>query len=202
MFYYEDNFLDIRDLNTFHNYLNSINDFKNNPKCSDITQTGRLQKWYHIKNKYFCSKWKTNYDWWNSFDYDTTLISIQNMVQKKLNSMNYDVKINSCLLNKYRDGNDYIAPHRDSKLAFGNNPVICILSFGQERTIRFTKTEYNDKNISLTKKHKDNIYFDYILKDNSIFIMSENSQTNYSHQILKDDSINERYSLTFREHII
>ena len=31
--------------------------------------------------------------------------------------------------------------------------------------------------------------------------MSEDSQRNYSHEILKDQTIHERYSLTFREHL-
>ena len=106
------------------------------------------------------------------------------------------------MINKYRDGKDYIAPHRDSKLSFGDNPIIAILSIGQTRTLRFTKVEDNFKNKALTKKNKDNIIVDFELEDNSLFVMSGNSQTCYSHQLLKDNSDKERYSLTFRNFIL
>ena len=201
MFLYEQNFLKNNDYDKIKQYLFSINDFKNNPKCSNINQQGRLQKWFHKNKIYFCPEWKVEYDWWKSFDYDDTLLYIQQLVQNKSNELNYNVNINSCLINKYRNGNDYISPHRDSKLSFGEDPVVCILSIGQKRILRFTKTEPNTRTMSLTKKHKDNIKIDFTLEDNSIFIMSGDSQNNYSHEILKDDSVNERYSLTFREHL-
>lgn len=66
--------------------------------------------------------------------------------------MNLNTTINSCLINKYRNGNDYISAHRDSKLSFGDNPIICVLSICQERILKFTKTEPKFKSISLTKK--------------------------------------------------
>ena len=148
MFYYYNNFLNNSDLKNIKQYLKNTDDFKNNPKCSNTNKSGRLQKWYHINNEYFCPLWKSRYDWWESFEYDDQLLYIQNLVQNKINSMNLTAFINSCLINKYRDGNDYISPHRDSKLSFGNEPVICILSIGQKRILRFTKTESNYKDIS------------------------------------------------------
>jgi alkylated DNA repair dioxygenase AlkB len=201
MFLYEKNFLDEHYHKLLKEYLNNTSDFKKNPKCSDSNKQGRLQKWFHINKVYFCPQWKVEYDWWTSFLYDDTILKIQQVVQNKINNLNHNININSCLINKYRDGDDYIAPHRDSKLSFGDEPVICILSIGEKRVLRFTKTELNEKNISLTKKHKDNIKIDFTLEDNSIFIMSGDSQKNYSHELLKDNSINERYSLTFREHL-
>jgi alkylated DNA repair dioxygenase AlkB len=201
MFLYEKNFLKINDYNMIRNYLELTNNFKSNPKCSNNNKQGRLQKWYHKNNIYFCPEWNKEYDWWKSFKYDNTLLKIQQIVQNKMNKLNYNIKINSCLINKYRNGNDYISPHRDSKISFGEEPIVCILSIGQKRTLRFVKTEPNLKKITLSKKHKDNIKIDFELEDNSIFIMSGNSQNNYSHEILKDNSINERYSLTFREHL-
>jgi alkylated DNA repair dioxygenase AlkB len=202
MFYYQNNILSNDDLKLVTRYLNNINDFKCNPKCSDTMQSGRLQKWYQKDGKYFCPLWKNKHEWWNSFEYDNNLLYFQNIIQNKLLELNYNVNINSCLINKYRDGNDYIAPHRDSKLSFGDNPIIAILSIGQTRTLRFTKVENNYRDKSLTKKDKNNIIIDFKLENNSLFIMSENSQTNYSHQLLKDKSNKERYSLTFREFIL
>ena len=183
-------------------YLQHMDDFKCNPKCSDTSQFGRLQKWYQEDGKYFCPLWKIKHNWWESFSYDSNLSYFQNIIQNKLKDLKYDVNINSCLINKYRDGNDYIAPHRDSKLSFGDEPIIAVLSIGQPRTLRFTKVQNNYRDKALTRKDKENIIFDYELENNSLFIMSGNSQTCYSHQLLKDNSEKERYSLTFRNFIL
>ena len=183
-------------------YLKNTKDFKNNPKCSNNNRSGRLQKWFQIDRKYFCPKWETRLDWWQSFEYDNTLLNNQNLIQSKLNELNFKVNINSCLINYYRDGNDYIAPHRDSKLSFGSNPIIAIYSIGQTRTLRFKKRHENYKDSRLTKKHKDNTIIDFKLPDNSLFIMMNDSQTSYSHELIKDDSKNPRFSLTYREFIL
>jgi len=202
MFYYEKNIFNDSNKKKITEYLNNINDFQCNPKCSNELTAGRLQKWYQVDGKYFCPLWKVRHKWWESFGYDDNIYYFQNIIQNKLKSINYNININSCLINKYRNGNDYIAPHRDSKLSFGNTPVIAILSMGQKRTLRFTKVENNNKHHALTKKDKNNIIIDFELEDNSLFIMSGDSQNNYSHQLLKDDSDKERYSLTFRQFIL
>ena len=202
MFYYQNNILSEFDIKLLTRYLQHMDDFKCNPKCSDTSQFGRLQKWYQVNGKYFCPLWKIKHDWWESFEYDSNLSYFQNIIQSKLKDLKYNVNINSCLINKYRDGNDYIAPHRDSKLSFGEEPIIAVLSIGQSRTLRFTKVQNNYRDKALTRKDKENIIFDYELENNSLFIMSGNSQTCYSHQLLKDDSNKERYSLTFRNFIL
>lgn len=202
MFYYQTNILNDFDIKLITKYLNNMDDFKCNPKCSDNSQFGRLQKWYQEDGKYFCPLWKIKHNWWESFDYDSNLLYFQNIIQNKLHGLKYDVNINSCLINKYRDGNDYIAPHRDSKLSFGDEPIIAVLSIGQSRTLRFSKVEDNYKDKALTRKDKENIIIDYELENNSLFIMSGDSQTCYSHQLLKDNSNKERYSLTFRNFIL
>ena len=162
MFYYQTNILNDFDIKLITKYLNNIDDFRCNPKCSDTSQFGRLQKWYQEDSKYFCPLWKIKHEWWESFDYDSNLLYFQNIIQNKLHGLKYDDNINS-LINKYRDGN------------------ICLLT---------------------TKKDKENIIIDYKLENNSLFIMSGDSQTCYSHQLLKDDSNKERYSLTFRNFIL
>ena len=110
--------------------------------------------------------------------------------------------INSCLVNKYRDGNDSIKPHRDTPDSFGEYPTICGLSFGDKRKLVFKKIDYNLKNYNSMKtdRHSD-MDFEIELEDNSLFIMGGASQKYYSHEIPKSDSTNPRYSLTFREFI-
>jgi len=202
MFLYYENILTKFDKNILTKYLKSIDDFKYNPKISDPTQSGRLQKWYQKDQKYFCPEWKERLDWWKSFEYDTNLLYYQNIIQNKINNLGFKVNINSCLINKYRNGNDYIAPHRDSKLSFGDKPIISILSLGEKRTLRFIKVLENDKDMFLTKNDKNKQIINFELSDNSLFIMTDDSQINYSHQLIKDNTVNERYSLTFREFIL
>ena len=50
--------------------------------------------------------------------------------------------INSCLINKYRDNNDSIKPHRDSLSSFGNNLTIVGLSIGSSRILRLKRIIY------------------------------------------------------------
>jgi alkylated DNA repair dioxygenase AlkB len=97
------------------------------------------------------------------------------------------IHINSCLVNKYPDGNHSISPHRDSPDSFGTMPTIVILSLGETRTLMF---------------ENDMEKFSFDLASGSVFIMSGNSQKHYRHSLLKSDTLNCRYSLTFREFIL
>jgi hypothetical protein len=61
-----------------------------------------------------------------------------------------------------------------------------------ERTFK-DKLKRNKEEYNLNKK--------FVLDNNSLFIMSGSSQRYYCHSIEKDNTINERYSLTFREYL-
>ena len=154
----------------------------------------RKQIWYHKNKKYFCDKWKYRYDRWESDEYDNLLNYVQDYIQIEINTLLEDwedikiPKINSCLINKYRDGNDSIKPHSESEISFGECPTIVNLSIGETRELKIKKKGYKDK-------------FSINLKNNSILIMAGGSQKYFTHEIPKDYSNNERYSLTFREHI-
>ena len=112
----------------------------------------------------------------------------------------YKPKINSCLLNKYRNGKDSIKPHRDTPDSFGEYPTIAGLSIGETRCISFRKIDFDIGNYNSLKEDKEsNLDLDIELENNSLFIMAGASQKYFSHQIPKNDSLNTRYSLTFRE---
>ena len=114
----------------------------------------------------------------------------------------YKPKINSCLINKSRDGNDSIKPHRDTPYSFGDYPTICGVSFGDTRKLVFKKIDFDKKNYnSMKTDRKSEMDFEIKLEDNSLFIMGGASQKYYSHEIPKSDSVKQRYSLTFREFI-
>ena len=149
----------------------------------------RYQKWYQTDQKYFCPEWKQCFPQWTSFEIDETISLLINKMQTFIKDINPNIKINSCLINKYPDGNHFISPHRDSSTSFGSEPTIIILSLGDTRTLMF---EHNS--------NKEKITFD--LESGSIFVMSGASQKDYLHSLQKSDSTNVRYSLTFREFIL
>ena len=170
----------------------------------------REQLWYHIENKYFCKDWKGTYSRWESNDYDNYLHELQNSIQTIINSLNLNYlritvpTINSCLINKYRDNNDSIKPHRDSLSSFGSNPTIIGLSIGSSRILQLKRIIYDVSNINDIKPDysKQHLNLDIELENGSLFIMAGASQKYFSHEIKKTDHpCDTRYSLTFREHL-
>lgn len=163
--------------------------------CLDGKEIPRKQLWFHEEKEYFCSAWKYKYDRWESETYDEILKETQKYIQIELEkileekNLKFTIpKINSCLVNKYRDGNDSIKPHSDSSYSFGEYPTIVNISLGGTREFIIKK-----------KKKKDRIILE--LKDNSILIMAGGSQKYFTHEIPKNESIHTRYSMTFREHL-
>jgi len=100
-------------------------------------------------------------------------------------------KINSSLINFYRNGNDYIKYHADDELVFGSNPTVSMLTFGCERTLKFKRNKKSESELNKSFK----------VKSGSLFIMAGAVQKYYKHGIEKDKEISDmRYSITFREH--
>jgi alkylated DNA repair dioxygenase AlkB len=171
----------------------------------------RLQRWYHIENRYFCPEWKTIYRRWESNIYEDWLLELQTNINDKLNIMLEDVykkypkmnrlDFNSVLINKYRDGNDNIKGHRDDERIFGDNPSIVSLSFGSERDFIMERVQYTEDDplsMKLDKCHDLNKCIR--LEKGTILIMAGSCQKYYIHKIPKDEgSIETRYNLTFRK---
>ena len=157
----------------------------------------RKQIWFQEKNKYFCEKWKYRYDRWESETYDDILYSIQNKIEQYTNRIisNYDwikpININSCLINKYCDGNSSIKPHRDTPQSFGEYPIIAVFSIGTSRVMKIKECTKSDNSLN----------YDINLENNSLFIMGGYSQKYFTHEIPKCDTNLERHSFTFREYI-
>jgi alkylated DNA repair dioxygenase AlkB len=199
VFHYIPNFLSKDEEKALFDYLENTNNFVENPKMVDtVSKFSRLQKWYNIDKKYFCPMWKERYPHWESFEMDDVISGLIDKVQKYIvdnTDINKDIKIpfiNSCLINKYPAGENFIAPHRDSALSFGLEPTIIGLSIGQTRNINFERLE----------KDKKHMNFSFELESSSMFIMGGSSQCHYHHSINKTVCENVRYSLTFREFIL
>jgi alkylated DNA repair dioxygenase AlkB len=204
-FSYKRNILSPHELRLLKFWLDN-HDFKDG-KCISGKEIPRQQIWFQEKEKYFCETWKYRYDRWTSEKYDQFLKFIQNKITDRAkdlyNIMNIDQpNINSCLINKYRDGTDSIRPHRDSPESFGETPTILVFSVGETRSLDFKQIIYNPSNMASLKQDQTSTHnFSYELEDNSLFIMSGASQKYFTHGIPKSDTNKQRYSLTLREYL-
>ena len=187
--YYQDNVLSDDELL----FLYDLNYKEGNyDKEEKSVKVSRQQLWFQTENKYFCPIWKKRLNRWEASPYPNELVSVQNKVEDLINNkllylFNSRLKLNSCLINYYESGSNFIPPHKDSSISFGEYPTIICISHGDERTMRI-------------KNEKES--YDFNLKSNSIFIMAGSSQKYYTHEILKNTSLNPRYSLTFRNYIL
>ena len=199
--YYQKNILDKLELEKLKKWLNSKS-FKSG--SLNEKEIGRKQLWYQKNHKYFCSKWKYKYDRWKSESYDNYLLDLESKINNIVNVICEknnlkQLNINSCLINKYRNGNDSIKPHKDNIDSFGEYPIIIGLSVGESRDLIFRKILNHESNSLKNDDNYDPLTFK--LEDNSLFIMAGASQKYFTHEVPKNDSPNTRYSLTFREFI-
>ena len=188
IFYYIPNFITSDET---HIIINKLNKVELIPSYKYNNGVSRKQKWIHFEGKYFCSEWKVKYPQWESGKVEDFILELKDKIENYIQKIE-DIKkpeINSCLINKYDNGDNFIAPHRDSELAFGEKPTIIGLSFGETREINFIHNINNKKD------------FSFNLENGSLFIMAGSSQIDFKHSIKKNNSKKERFSLTFREHI-
>jgi alkylated DNA repair dioxygenase AlkB len=186
-FYYLDNYLTINEYIELLKELTLLNYYEGETKRNN--KISRKQIFFHDNEEYFCKLWKNRYDRWNGNKYPKFLTNIQNKINIFVNKkIDNNIKVNSCLINKYDTGEDFIPHHRDNPLSFGKYPYIIGLSLGDERIMELKNNITGELN-----------YFK--LKNNSLFIMGGYSQEDYTHSILKKDSFKSRYSLTFRSYL-
>jgi alkylated DNA repair dioxygenase AlkB len=207
-----DNFLNDSEIKLYQEKVINIDDWKKG--IFNNNKTPRLQKWFQDDNKYFSNKWiNQSHERWMSNLSDDWLFELRNKIQEKTNELfEYIIdlnltgcnkpKLNSSLINYYRDGNDYIKYHRDDESIFGDNPTICMLTFGTERELKFKRIHKNEFTNTVNLNNSDeSLNKSFVIKPGSLFIMMGSVQKYYCHGIEKDSTIFEpRYSLTFREH--
>ena len=171
--------------------INKLNSIELIPSYKYNNGVSRKQKWIHFEGKYFCSEWKVKYPQWESGKIEDFILKLKDKIEHRIKNFKDIIipDINSCLINKYDNGDNFISPHRDCELAFGAKPTIIGLSFGETREIDFIHNINNEKD------------FSFNLESGSLFIMAGSSQNDFKHTIKKNNSRKERYSLTFREHI-
>ena len=98
----------------------------------------------------------------------------------------FDVKLNSVLLNYYRDGNDSMDWHQDNEKELGLNPVIASLNFGASRKFQLRNLQTKEK-------------IDLLLENGSLLIMQGSLQHYWQHRAPKTKKqCGPRINLTFR----
>lgn len=103
------------------------------------------------------------------------------------------VPFNHVLLNRYRDGKDYMASHADNEPELGYCPVIAALSLGAQRGFRLTPKYTRDK--KLRKRLRVNVP----LSHGSLMVMGGRMQHTWRHEVPKALKVHgERINLTFR----
>ena len=115
--------------------------------------------------------------------FDINLINLLNFINKKFNS-----DFNGILINKYKDGNDYISDHSDNEKEISDKGVISI-SYGAVRKFR------------IRDKHSKKIIMDIPTESYQIMQMHGNFQNEFLHGIPIEKKVKEsRISFTFRKH--
>jgi alkylated DNA repair dioxygenase AlkB len=112
---------------------------------------------------------------------------ICNDIREKIEK-EFNTKFNYVLVNYYRDGNNYIGAHSDADKDMIDNYIIVSLSFGATRKMVFKhkKKKFEKKEIYLTH--------------GTIVIMGKDTQKNWTHEIVKNEKMEEdRWNLTFRQ---
>ena len=211
IFLYQENILPLEKYQQLVEFLD-LQQFKTG-NCISGKPIPRLQIWYHLQGSFFCEAWKYRYDRWKAEAYQPILLEVQKIIQEKTQEMldvfltksNCDYKssliqfpkFNSCLVNKYINGQDSIKPHQDSSISFGEYPTISNLSLLSSRNMIVRPlAKLNKKKFDVSCEKE--IVFP--LSPNSLFIMAGASQKYFTHSIPKDDTELSRYSLTFRQH--
>lgn len=150
----------------------------------------RLIRWYGPKPYRFAGR---N---WQPHKYEQVLASFQSALQDHLRSLTGDTNLTfgSCLVNKYRHGNDSISKHSDDEREFGIDPAIASVSLGTTRTFHVAPKAKNHGNAAR--------HFKFPLSDGSLLFMGGKTQQFFEHWIPKEpDAVGVRYNFTFRPYV-
>lgn len=138
----------------------------------------RLSAWYGDNNKPYTYSGITL----NPLPWTDELLQIKEKIEAEAK-----VKFSSVLLNRYRDGQDYVGWHTDAEKELGKNPIIGSVNFGATRKFQLRRID----------DHKEK--FEVELKHGTFLVMQGSTQHFWQHQVPKTATkIGERLNLTFR----
>ncbi len=138
----------------------------------------RLSAWYGDNNKPYTYSGITL----NPLPWTDELLLIKEKIEVEAK-----VKFSSVLINRYRDGQDYVGWHTDAEKELGKNPIIGSVNFGATRKFQLRRID----------DHKEK--FEVELKHGTFLVMGGTTQHFWQHQVPKTTlKIGERLNLTFR----
>jgi len=138
----------------------------------------RLSAWYGDNNKPYTYSGITL----NPLPWTDELLMIKEKIEVEAK-----VKFSSVLINRYRDGQDYVGWHTDAEKELGKNPIIGSVNFGATRKFQLRRID----------DHKEK--FEVELKHGTFLVMGGTTQHFWQHQVPKTAlKIGERLNLTFR----
>lgn len=118
------------------------------------------------------------------------LTSNLDVLLEKINTL-FNSDFTGILVNKYKDGLDYIGAHSDKTQHLDNSHGVVAISYGAVRKFRIRN-----------KITKENVV-DVPMLPNNIIHMGGDFQKEFTHEIPIEKKIKEvRYSLTFRKHLV
>jgi len=125
-------------------------------------------------------------DEWVTFQWSPISSKIRECVEKSLKPLVVQ-RMNHCVTNYYRDGEDCIAHHSDKDLDLDRNGVIVSVSIGDERILE------------LKRRSEPRDCTQIILPHGSMLVLGPKTNALFTHSILqKPSSSQPRISLTFR----
>jgi alkylated DNA repair dioxygenase AlkB len=138
----------------------------------------RLSAWYGEGNKPYTYSGITL----DPMPWTNELLQIKDKIEAEAK-----VKFTSVLLNRYRDGQDYVGWHTDAEKELGRNPVIGSVNFGATRKFQLRRIDDHNEKYELDLKH------------GTLLLMKGMTQHYWQHQVPKTSTmIGERINLTFR----
>ena len=117
-----------------------------------------------------------------ALDWTPKVLEVKNRLEAE-----YGVHFDYVLLNRYRDGNDSIGPHRDDEADLPGKNTICSISVGAPRTFK------------IKKNGRAGIEYTYYLGHGSKITMRGDTQLGWKHRVPPEPEITDaRINLTFR----
>lgn len=199
---YDGNFLDKNDANNYYNIFEQHLKY-NSDESSKVTVFGkkhtipRKQVAYGVSGlTYTFAGVTVDAIPWDGDDLVcNTIMAIKNKVE-----LATGVTFNFALINRYKDGNDYIGAHRDDEKDLDGNIAIAGVSLGAVRSFVFKPYKFipiPENNNDKFPINKETLKCD--LGHGSLCVMQGNTNKYWTHQIPKSSKVkNPRINITFR----
>jgi len=143
----------------------------------------RVHSWHGDEHAHYQWSGRT----WQPQPWVPKLDAIRDDLKQTLN-----IRFNSCLVNRYRSGDDAMGWHADNESELGKNPVIASVSIGALRDfdLRYSRTDSSESKIES---------FRIPLGDGSLLVMYGETQHYWKHRVRRQRQVTgERLNLTFR----